>query len=150
MMTRGRRRNRITLSGPAKALRNDEIEVEGTDAVVVDDLAARGLITPQQHRAARYLLRDRKARNERYVQALALVQPKFSLHLVALLHENETLEAYGKHIMGFKNPREAEAWALQRLRASLEALADVYRGRGAKEFPGYGTAEELDLEDTEA
>ena len=145
-MTRGRRRNRIALSGPARARQNDEVVIEGSDSVMIDDLRARGLITAPQHKAARVLLRDYAARNERAVSALAQLPVQKQGHITTLILQRKPLVEHGEDVQGFKSKEKCFAWSLNALRTSLDVLAVIYAKGNA--VPGYG-AEDVDLEDTD-
>jgi hypothetical protein len=152
-MTRGKRRNGITLSGRVQRKRTDETEIAGTHCAFIDDLAARGRITASQHRAARYFLRDADVRADRASQALNRCLPKFHAPLRQILLDKMSLAEYGKRIMGWRNPIDCETWALKMLRNALDDLGDVYRGtkkRGDEPFPGFGETEEEEEESEEA
>lgn len=125
-MTRGRRRNNITVSGPVKALRNDEIEIKGSASVFMDDLRARGSISAAQHGAATSLLRDIAARNERADRAMASVSPLSRNHIETILVSNTKLIDYGREVQGFKDDTKCYAWALAALRSALDGIASFY------------------------
>lgn len=141
-MTRGRHRNHITLSGRATKQRTDEIEVEGTDAVMIDDLAARGLITAPQHRAGLSLLKDHSRGRSTFV--LSHLTSARAEHARSMIINGTALVDYGRQIMGYKVAVTAEAWALTRLRNALDELVDIYHGH--KGFAGYGSVEMLDAD----
>ena len=131
-MTRGRRRNRVTLSGPATEKSTDEVEVHGGDTTMVDALAVRGLLSADQHRTARKLIADREKGRDTFEAMLALIPDSKSSHLMALIIRETPLAVYGRKVMGYRVQREAENWAIGALRSSLTALAPFYRGkRGA-------------------
>lgn len=144
-MTRGKRRNGITLSGRVQRKRTEETEIAGSECVMVDDLAARGRITAAQHRAARYFIKDAQSRSERAVEAINRCAEKYHAPLRQILLDRTTLAAYGKRIMGWRNPVDCETWALKMLRQALDDLGDVYRSRtkkGESAFPGFGEIDE--------
>lgn len=148
-MTRGRRRNRVTLSGPANGRKTDEVEIQGSDTLLIDDLAVRGFLTPVHTRAARTLIRDRSAMNERYVEALSRIPSAKQAHIIALLDQDEGLATYGRRIMGYRVVREAEQWSINALRGALADLAEVYSGKRGGKLVAYGSPERLDDDEGE-
>jgi len=144
-MTRGKRRNGITLSGRVQRKKTEEMEIAGTHCALVDDLAARGRISAAQHRAARYFLRDFESRSDRAIDAMNRCAEKYHAPLRQMLLDKTPLAAYGKRIMGWRNPTDCETWALKMLRQALDDLGDVYRGtkkRGDEPFPGFGETDD--------
>lgn len=128
-MTRGRRRNHITVSGPAKAKRNDEFEIEGTESVFIDDLRARGSISAAQHRAGQNLLREITTKNTRAADVMWSMPSSTRAHCEAILVDGMKLVDYGRKVQGFKDDAKCYAWALAGLRSVLDAAASFYSKR---------------------
>lgn len=132
----------MTISGPARRKKTDEVEIVGSETPLVDSLALKGFITPSMHRAARLFAIDKREKPLRCRAAIQELPTAKQPHITALLVDGESLDAYGKRIMGYKNKNEAETWAIGALKGALASLADHYHRTAGDDEP-------VDEDDTE-
>ena len=137
-MTRGKRMNHIRLSGPAPKMANSEFVMEGSDTGFIDQLVVSGRISYGQHRAARTIMEDHAKGSEAYEDAMASLSHNAQRHIEAMLIDRITPFEHGRNVQGYRQRVEAEEWALQRLKASLEELTRLYNSerRGVDDKSG--------------
>lgn len=141
------------------------------DGSVLDRLASRGSITGDQYNAGAVFYADwyasglaasgvvdlekpivdnspkpdptsRMDAQTRYAKAVKAIGIVHSLPLTCMILSEESLEAYGRRRLGYKNPKDCRTAAVTALRISLDALDMYYHGDrrhryGASHVSGY-------------